>query len=106
MRTETNNAQEMINELSRMEIEQLRNRANRTKKETRNCLWCDKEKEMRSDQKFCSPRCKTAYSMGAARVRYERLLAAERLWEQERTDFVKEVRELKKEIAELRARSQ
>ena len=93
------NKTDRINDLTRAEIEHMRAMAatHRTREE-RQCLWCERPAPMRSDQKFCSVKCKTAYAMALSRTKYERLLAAKERWEAERQELVKEVAELRARI--------
>ena len=93
-----------IENITQEDIKRIREASRNVNREIRNCLWCDKQVNMRADQKFCCSKCKTAYAMASARVRYDRLLIAQRDWELERDAFVKEIVELKKELNILHAR--
>jgi hypothetical protein len=74
------------------------------KQNDRECLWCGKVVSMRSDQKFCRPACRVAYSLATARIHYEALVKEQAVWQQERAAFVHEVSELRKQVEELTLR--
>lgn len=88
-----------LNDLTREEIANIRRAKERV---LTHCKWCDKELRARPDQKFCSSKCRTAsYHAVAAQVR-EIQLRAEESWLQERANLVREISELRTEVAWLR----
>ena len=95
---------DVLNNLTQVELILLREKALNKRRE-QHCLWCDKEKAMRRDQKFCCANCRVAYAKAAAQVAFDRLVMEKALWEKEKRELYAEIGELRKEIAFLRSPS-
>lgn len=91
-----------LNDLTREEIADIR--LKHTPK-LKHCAWCDKEKEMRSDQKFCCDKCRVASSRAMTRIQLESRARMEELWHQERAELIHEISQLRAELILLRKRT-
>lgn len=84
-----------LNELTKAELDEIRMK---TVRQSRPCLWCERETLMRADQRFCSAKCRAGYAAGAARLRYEQLLYEREQWHLERRELQLEIQRLKEKL--------
>ena len=92
---------DVLNNLTQVELILLREKALNKRRE-QHCLWCDKQKDMRRDQKFCCANCRVAYAKAAAQLAFDKLVAQKSLWEKEKAELYSEIAALRKEVAFLR----
>jgi predicted nucleic acid-binding Zn ribbon protein len=87
---------DVLNTLTFEELDAMREAA---KPKAKHCLTCDKEVRMKPGQLFCSPACRVRYAREQARVQYEALMKERQAWTEEREALVREVQELRKQLA-------
>lgn len=68
----------------------------------RACRFCGEDVKMKSNQIFCTARCKTAYHNEANRILFDQLMHERGVWEKEREDFIREISTLQKELSAIR----
>lgn len=88
-----------LNELTKAELDEIRMK---TVRQSRPCLWCEREALMRADQRFCMAKCRAAYAAAAARMQYEHMLRERERWLLERRELQMEIQRLKEEVKALK----
>lgn len=93
---------DILNNLTVDEIKAIREKA-LDRRESRHCLWCDKEVSMRRDQKFCCANCRASYSQASAQVAFERIISEKAAWLKERDELLHEISTLRRQLQSLAA---
>lgn len=82
----------ILNNLTTAELSAIREHAQR---QNRACVWCAKLVSMRTDQRFCGPACRAAFSRASAGLAYDALIAERGRWQQERAELLREIADLR-----------